>query len=80
MVRTFDNRGHLLGDDSLSPDLQSMVDEAGAGTDPNVVQLPEMTVTAAAEPAFSFSSLLEPPLLYVVFAVIAVAAYLMDED
>jgi hypothetical protein len=78
-MRTFDNRGRLLGDDTLPSDLQSMVDEAGASTDPNVVQLPEMTVTAAAEPAFDFSSLLEPPMLYVLIAAVALAAYLLEE-
>jgi hypothetical protein len=81
-MRTFNNRGQLLGDDSLPPDLQSMVDEANAGTPAasTVLSLPEMTVTAAAEAPFSLAQLLQPPYIYILAGALALAAYLYSKD
>lgn len=79
--RTFDSRGNLLGDDTLSPDLQSFVDEANAGTSSGgVMQLPPMTVTASALPPFNFAALLQPPYLYFLVGAIALAAYLYSKE
>lgn len=81
-MRTFDASGRLLGDDSLSPDLQSFVDEANAGTPAatGVMQLPEMTVTAPALPAFNLASLLQPPYIYFLAGALALAAYFYYKD
>lgn len=79
--RTFNEAGALLGDDPLPEDLQSFVDEAGgatadAGTPAAPMQLPTMTVTAAAEPTFSLASLFTAPNVYYLAAGLAVLAFL----
>ena len=81
-MRTFDQRGRLLGDDALPPDLQSFVDESNAGTPAasSVMSLPEMTVTAAAPSTFNWAALLQPPYLYFLVGAVALAAYLYSKD
>jgi len=67
---TFDNRGHVLGDDS-SDDV---------GTPDNPLVLPDMIVTAPIPSAFSLSDLLEPPTVYVLVIAIALAAYILEKE
>jgi hypothetical protein len=81
--RTFDNRGRLLGDDALPPDLQNIANQAAvdtgqasAGTPGNPLMLDTMTVTAPALPGgLSFAQLLQPPYVYFLVGAIAFAAY-----
>lgn len=64
-IRTFDERGNLLGDTAV---------DSGA-------TLPAITVTAQRLPAVSwFDSLLQPPTVYYVGAGLAFLAYLMNEN
>jgi hypothetical protein len=84
-MRTFDAKGKLLGDDALSPDLQSFVDEAGgagadAGTAANPLQLPTMTVTAPAVSTFNVASLLQPPTIYYLAGALALIAFLYYQE
>jgi len=62
-MRTFDAKGRLLGDSTLTPDFQSMVDAAAPIVDTNQPDLPAITVTAAPV-SFSWAQLFQPPYIY----------------
>jgi hypothetical protein len=72
-VRTFDARGHLLGDTSV--DTAAPID-ASAAVAPAAV--PALTVSVA--PAtFTLAQLLQPPYIYFVVAALGIAAWLYRE-
>jgi hypothetical protein len=77
-MRTFDRTGRLLGDDSLTPDFQSFVDEASGTTASDT--LSPITVTAQAIPGFSLATLLQPPGIYFLAGGLALLAYLYSRE
>ena len=68
-MRTYDNRGRLLGDSTLTPDFQSMVNDASAPAAPadDSTMLAPITVTASPL-SFTWTQLFQPPFIYLLAA------------
>ena len=71
--KTYDQSGKLLGDDTGVTDPTAPVGSAA-----NPMQLPEMDVTAPAP--FDFSQLLKPPYVFLLFALVALGAYVYGRE
>ena len=72
-MRTFDARGRLLGDSSLTP-----VDVTASYIDNTPLAPITVTATNPAAPAW-YDSLLKPPTIYYVGAGLAFLAWLLNE-